>query len=166
MNSKYDIPKIAKMLEGFRKLPVIKWDQRSGGVFPGNNLSGAPEGECGACVGAWMAYFLEEPVSITSSGDSVWCFEHGRAAFSRLLYITDRGLRGLLHFNGAPFDPFGTNAWRDDFLEPLETPYHILCATVKELTGYDHKSAIQNEPIAIPMHVFAPQSVEVGESNE
>ena len=159
MNKQYDIPKIARMLEGFRNLPTMKWDQGFGELYSQDgDYTGDEDGECGACVGAWMDLFigLGNSASFPTCERVYYHYDSGVNKAAALLGTSVSNLCSTLYCNGAPISPFGADAWLDGDLSPLETPYHILCATVKELTGYDHKSAADEAPIAVPMEVFLP----------
>ena len=144
MEKQYDMEKIRKVLEGFRVLPYRRWFQDSGRLWA-NSQTNELEEECGGCVGAWCAYFLEVP-SFKFIGNQVtdkvshWYYGDGQHALADLLHLNTYTLNRLLIKHGADSCPFGADPWPS-------TPYSVLRKTVLEVTGYDHNEYLQGLPV-------------------
>ena len=145
----YDLDRIRVILEGFRKLPNRNVVQLFGALYEDD----VGEEECGACVGAWCAYFLGLPGKIHwDSGRYYWPFENGAMAFRHLLKVRPDRLDASLHANGAHPSPFSIFPWS-------KNPYDVLCATVLDITGYDHKAYLRDLPVP-PKEVHSHETLE------
>ena len=135
MATEYQWDKIRKVLEGFRFLPEEKWKQANGELFA-RNMSGDILHECGACVGAWCAYFLELTPRFADTVDAYWGYTRGKRALKDLI----PGIEEVLARHGAGYDPFGSTMW--DY-----APYFVLRDAIKEITGYDHDEYLRSLPV-------------------
>ena len=137
----YDMDKIRSVLEGFRTLPDHKWDQDLGYIYTHNMSSDHKEEECGACVGAWCAVFLDLPTNCNNMyGKARWYYEDGALALADLLHIDLPELEHILSANGAWLSPFSEAPWR-------KSPYPVLRDTVRDITRYDHDEYLRNLPV-------------------
>ena len=135
METEYQLDKIRNLLEGFRVLPEEKWTQANGELFV-KNMSGDLFSECGACVGAWCAYFLELTPRFAGSVDAFWGYPRGKRALMNLV----PGIGEILCRHGAAPDPFGSTMWDEE-------PYFVLRDAIKEITGYDHDEYLRSLPV-------------------
>ena len=139
----YDIDRIRVILEGFRTLPDHKLDQDLGQIYAHNMSGDHREEECGACVGAWCAAFLDLPTDNNNMyGKPRWYFEDGAEALADLLKMNLWDLEQHLMENGAHSAPFGETPWP-------KKPYSVLRNTVKKITGYDHDEYLRNLPVPL-----------------
>lgn len=92
------------------------------------------EEECGACIGAWAAYFLD-----VHKRNDVWVCEDGIAELGSILFMGSslKNLSLFLHKHGAPKSPF-LDTWD-------RAPYEVLSDAIFERTGYIHKPPIPVE---------------------
>ena len=148
MDAAYDLPQLQVVLEGFRNLPLSQWNQGIGEIRP------ADKGECGACVGAWIACFLDLPLRVRENTPAHWYYLHGANTLSDLLKLDPFELDSLLHTLGAPDDPFGADVWD-------HPPYEILCDTVKTVTGYDHNEYLKSLVMPVPERAPEPVGIPV-----
>ena len=125
----YNLDKIQAVLEGFRTLPTSKLSQPNGEVYEESMSGDIVDPECGACVGAWCAVFLDSAQYEDGNGDLYWCFTEGSQDLAELLSVVS--IERLLLKHGAPSNPFGSSKW-------LRQPYLVLRDAVKDVTGYDH----------------------------
>ena len=138
----YNTEKIRNLLEEFRMLSNHRIRQWNGALYHDHEGK-----ECGACVGAWCAYFLETPLVkdnnwVSQEGGPYWGFLQGKQALASLLVTSQETLGRTLHKNGANSDPFGTDPWDHDY-------YDVLCDTVLEITGYDHRAYLRGLPVPL-----------------
>ena len=141
MKQEYNLDKIRAILEGFRKLPKERIRQYNGALEVRKM-----DKECGACVGAWCAHFLNlpllQPHDFYMVDGPYWGFMTGARALASLLRVRHIELEVTLHKNGAHVDPFGTAPWP-------KNPYDVLCDTVRSMTGYDHKGYLREQPVPL-----------------
>ena len=150
MKQQYDLDKIRTVLEGFRTLPNRNVVQMFGAIYEDEIGEGE---ECGACVGAWCAYFLNLPRNVHwDTGRAYWSFEGGAVALRHLLKVEPTRLEDALHANGAHPGPFTIFRWR-------RRPYDVLCDTVLDITGYDHKAYLRGLPVP-PKEVYSHEVLE------
>ena len=127
--------KIDALLSGFKELDLDRLDQTKGSVFK-------KDGECGACVGAWAAVFLDLPRhhalgSITiPSGEEIsrWWYEDGVEALEKLFGLSNSELEVFLTNCGAAYDPFGSDDWENP-------PYPVFRRAVKRKFDYDFEGS-------------------------
>ena len=131
----YDLNRIRTVLEGFRTLPTSRLSQSHGEVYEESMSGDIVDPECGACVGAWCAVFLDSEQYVDDNGELYWCFTEGAQDLGKLLSVvsTER----LLLKHGAPSSPFGSSKW-------LRQPYLVLRDAVKDVTGYDHDEYLRS----------------------
>ena len=123
--------KIDALLSGFKELDLDRLDQTKGSVFK-------KDGECGACVGAWAAVFLDLPRhhalgSITiPSGEEIsrWWYEDGVEALED---IFGEDVDQLFRECGSgTADPFGPEIW-------IGEPYSVIKQAAFRGLGYKYQ---------------------------
>ena len=153
----YDTQALTTLLDGFSLLGSSMFSQRRGHVVKEAQ-------ECGACCGAWAAFFLDVPKreEIIMDDDfyrlykmrppednkvSYWYYQDGADALAVLLRLEPYQLNDLLRKYGAPDSPFSSDRW-------LKSHYEVLKSVIEEVTGLDH------EP---PVHEFPEDELQVEE---
>ena len=140
METQYDLDKIQAVLEGFRHLAPVSHSQKIEYIYLSHMED--EDVECGACVGAWCAYFLNLPLKKdpTLPGGPFWCFAAGAYELASILQVSRTTLENVLAKHGADEEAFGSWAWSRD-------PYLVLCDAAKEITGYDHNEYLRSLPV-------------------
>ena len=141
----FDKEKVDMLLDGFKDLEMSNIDQVCGMIYI---RSIARQAGCRACVGAWVAYCLED-----TGGYVNYLYTQGIAMLSCLFKLDSRGLafRKLLEKHGAPMFPFSAEPW-------TRHPYLVLRDAIEERFGYVHGE----DPIPVDIAHF--QSVQTEES--
>ena len=154
----WDIDKIRAVLEGFRTLPPKKWTQVNGRIYT-HTMGNRYTEECGACVGAWCAVFLDVERRVSHDHHnphctySFWYYTDGQQALAKLLHFRPDILGEKLRQYGASEDPFGGKPWD-------RNPYDVLVDVVRDRTGYDHREYLRNLPV--PLKEMIDHEVLVG----
>ena len=145
----YDMQAITKLLDGFSLLDNSLFSQTHGHVVNAGQ-------ECGACCGAWAAFFLNVPkreefidnedfykvYQIAPAEDnrvSYWYYHDGANAMENLFFLSASDLEELLHNHGAALDPFSVAPWK-------KSHYDVLRDVVQELTGIAHEPPVHEFP--------------------
>ena len=148
----HDMVRINGWLNYLQRLRKEDFDQGNGSLVA--DEYGSPDRECGVCVGAHAAMFLETKPSYMN-GVFWWDFQNGRYELAKLYQVKRRDmsiriweLSGLNIRRGTFIDPFGADPW-------CKHPYYVFREYTEELTGYCHGVDPEPELVELETTVLA-----------